>query len=59
MEIHPAGAELIREDGLTDTTKLILASHNYATTPKMGLKYFFTNHILEQGRSSPYRTETL
>ena len=34
------GAELIHADRGTDKTKLLLASRNFATAPKMGLKPF-------------------
>jgi hypothetical protein len=34
MKIRPVGAELFHADGRTDTTKLIVASHNFAIGPK-------------------------
>jgi hypothetical protein len=34
MKIRPVGAELFREDGQTDTTKLIVAFRNFANAPK-------------------------
>jgi len=34
MKIRPVGAELFRADGRTDTTKLIVAFHNFVNAPK-------------------------
>jgi hypothetical protein len=35
MKILPTGAELFHADRRTDMTKLIVALHNYANTPKI------------------------
>jgi hypothetical protein len=34
MKIRPVGAELFHADGLTDTTKLIVAFRNFANAPE-------------------------
>jgi hypothetical protein len=34
MEIRPVGAEVFHADGWTAITKLIVAFHNFAKTPK-------------------------
>jgi len=34
MKIRPVGAELLHADGLTDATKLIVATFNFAKEPK-------------------------
>jgi hypothetical protein len=38
MKIRPVGAELLRADGRTDTTKLTVAFYNFATAPEKDLK---------------------
>ena len=38
MKIRPQGAELFHADGQTHMTKLIVAFHNFANTPKNKLK---------------------
>lgn len=38
MKICPVGAELLCADGWTDVTKLTVAFHNFANTPKNGLQ---------------------
>jgi len=34
MKIRPVGTELFHEDRRTDTTKVRVAFHNFANTPK-------------------------
>ena len=52
------GAELIHADRGTDKTKLLLASRNFATAPKMRLKPFIRNYSLKQGTYSPHHTDS-
>jgi hypothetical protein len=38
MKIRSVGAELLYVDGHTDTTKLIVAFHNFVNMPKNGVQ---------------------